>query len=252
MKPGLRGVTSRQTALAILLRFSALRARSAASTFVGTLPAETRLTTERTFADQTATGRSRKQHHESNNMKNKNKAVFGIMRNQMAAEMLVTQLRNKGFNSSDISVLYPSSTGNNSIGFESGSKSPEGAVVGGSTGGVAGGVFGLLAGIGALAIPGIGPLIAAGPIMAALSGMAVGATLGSITGGLVGLGIPETQAKAYEGRLKNGSVLVSVHTEDPTQMTLARETLQAGGAEHISTTGEAPATALDASARSTY
>jgi hypothetical protein len=169
----------------------------------------------------------------------KNRAVFGILRNQTEAEALITELRTKGFTFDDISVLFPHKGQTRDFAYQQGTKAPEGAVVGGGSGGVAGGVLGLLAGLGALAIPGIGPLIAAGPIMAALSGAAVGAAVGSIAGGLVGLGIPETLAKAYEGKVQGGSILISVHTDDVAQVAIARETFKAFGADHISVSGEA-------------
>lgn len=173
-----------------------------------------------------------------------NKAVFGIVRTQANAETLISALKTKGFMMSDISVLFPNKGETRDFAHVQGTKAPEGAVVGGGTGSVAGGVLGLLVGIGALAIPGLGPLIAAGPIMAALSGMAVGAAVGSITGALVGLGIPEIQAKAYEGKIKGGNILVSVHTTDGKQVGAAKEVFKAQGAEDISVTSEAavPAT----------
>jgi hypothetical protein len=169
----------------------------------------------------------------------KNKAVFGILRTQSEAEALITELQSSGFSVDDISVLFPSKGQTRDFAHKQGTKAPEGAVVGGGTGGLAGGVFGLLAGIGAIAIPGLGPFIAAGPLMAVLSGAAVGAAVGSITGGLIGLGIPEIQAKAYEGRIQGGNLLVSVHAEDSAQVDAAKRIFKARGAEDISVTNEA-------------
>ena len=169
----------------------------------------------------------------------KNKAVFGIVRTQSEAEALISELQSTGFGVSDISVLFPNKGQTRDFAHKQGTKAPEGAMVGGGTGGVAGGVLGLLAGIGAIAIPGLGPFIAAGPIMAVLSGAAVGAAVGSITGGLIGLGIPEIQAKAYEGKIQGGNLLVSVHTEDSQQVDVAKNLFKAHGAEDIAVTSEA-------------
>src|SRR2546421_2990329 len=138
-------------------------------------------------------------------------AVFCIVRDQDQACQIVDRLRTSGFTGNDISVLLPDKGGTRDFAHEQRTKAPEGATTGGVTGGVVGGALGWLAGIGALAIPGFGPFIAAGPIMAALSGAAAGATIGGITGALVGLGIPELEAKLYEGKLKAGNVLIAVH-----------------------------------------
>jgi hypothetical protein len=167
------------------------------------------------------------------------KAVFGIVRTQSEAVLIVSDLENAGFATSDVSVLFPGAGESRDFAIEKGTKAPEGAVAGGGTGAVAGGAFGLLAGLGALAIPGIGPLVAAGPIMAALSGMAVGAAVGSIAGGLIGLGIPEIQAKLYEGKVKSGSVLVSVHTESSAQVDAAKGIFERRGATDVSVASEA-------------
>jgi hypothetical protein len=144
-----------------------------------------------------------------------------------------------GFSASDISVLLPENLGSQQIGTEKATKAPEGAATGASSGAVLGGTLGLLAGIGALAIPGVGPLIAAGPIMAALAGMGVGGTIGGITGALVGLGIPEYEAKRYEGRVQKGGILLSIHCDTSDEITRAKEILKSTGAEDISSTGEA-------------
>src|SRR3954451_17691257 len=143
------------------------------------------------------------------------KSVFGIATTHGQAERIVEQLQAQGFATSEISVLMPDTGGTRDVGHVKATKAPEGATTGAATGGVTGGVLGLLAGIGALAIPGLGPLIAAGPIMAALSGAAVGATTGGITGALIGLGIPEYEASRYEGKVKGGSALLCVHTDEP-------------------------------------
>lgn len=142
------------------------------------------------------------------------KAVFGIVTNHQKAEVVVNDLNRAGFSSNDISVLFPDKEGTRDFAHEKNTKAPEGAVAGAGTGGVAGGTLGLLVGIGALAIPGLGPLIAAGPLLAALSGAAVGAAVGGLTGALVGMGIPELEAKQYEGKIRDGNILISVHAED--------------------------------------
>src|SRR3954466_8619394 len=142
------------------------------------------------------------------------KSVFGIATTQGQAERIVQQLQAQGFATSEISVLMPDTGGTRDIGHVKATKAPEGATTGAATGGVTGGVLGLLAGVGALAIPGLGPFIAAGPLMAALSGAATGAAVGGLTGGLVGMGIPEIEAKRYEGKVAGGNILIAVHTED--------------------------------------
>ena len=167
------------------------------------------------------------------------KSAFCIASSYQQAENIVNNLKNAGFGSNDISVLFPDKRGTKDFAHEQNTKAPEGAALGASTGGVLGGAFGWIVGIGALAIPGVGPLIAAGPIMAALSGVAVGATLGGITGALVGMGIPELEAKRYEGKVKGGGVLISVHTEDGKQLDLAKTIYKQAGAEDISSAGEA-------------
>ncbi|HEY2842477.1 MAG TPA: DUF3341 domain-containing protein, partial [Bryobacteraceae bacterium] len=149
-----------------------------------------------------------------------------------------------GFTSDDISVLLPDNKSSRDFAHEKGTKAPEGTTAGVTAGGAIGGTLGLLAGIGALAIPGIGPLIAAGPIMAALAGLGVGGAVGGLIGALVGMGIPEYEAKRYEGHVKAGGVLLSVHCGTPGQITRAKEILKETGAEDISTTGEASAEKL--------
>jgi hypothetical protein len=171
----------------------------------------------------------------------KNIAVFGIYPDQLTAEDAVDNLKDAGFRSTDISVLFPDNQGTKDFAHEKHTKAPEGAVAGGSSGAVIGGALGWLAGIGALAIPGIGPFIAAGPIMGMLGGIGVGGAIGGITGALIGLGIPEYEAKRYEGRIRRGGILLSVHCDDPNWAKRARNLLYQTGAEDIASTGEAQA-----------
>lgn len=166
------------------------------------------------------------------------KAIFCTVKSRIAAEDLVQQLKTAGFASSDISVLMNDRTGTKDFAIDNETKAPEGAATGAGAGMAVGGILGWLAGIGTLAIPGVGPLIAAGPIMAALSGAAVGGTLGGITGALVGLGIPEFEAKRYEGKLKEGAALISVHSENSDQTDRAKQLMQAAGGEDISSSNE--------------
>ena len=173
----------------------------------------------------------------------KNTAVFCIAKSRVQAERIIDRLVTSGFAHSEISVLMPETDSRHDIGHVKNTKAPEGTATGAATGGVAGGVIGLLAGIGALAIPGVGPLIAAGPIMAALSGAAVGAATGGIVGGLIGLGIPEVEAKIYEEKLKTGNYLISVHAHDGDEVDRAEEIYKAEKAEDISTTGQVAAPA---------
>ena len=172
-------------------------------------------------------------------------SVFGIVKSYSQAERVVENLQSAGFASSEISVLLPDNQGKHDFGHVKATKAPEGATTGAATGGVAGGVIGLLAGIGALAIPGVGPFIAAGPIMAALSGAAVGATTGGLVGGLIGLGIPEIEAKRYEDKLKTGNYLIAVHATNNDEERRAKEIFKNAGAEDISTSSmsKAPAAA---------
>jgi hypothetical protein len=167
------------------------------------------------------------------------KAVFCIARSEAQAISIVERLKAAGFTSNDISVLFPDKAGTKDFAHEQHTKAPEGAATGAGTGGVLGGALGWLVGIGALAIPGLGPFIAAGPIMAALSGAAAGAALGGLTGALIGMGIPEYEAKRYEGKVKEGNVLISVHAEDSTERNRAKTIFEEAGAEDISYTEEA-------------
>ena len=166
-------------------------------------------------------------------------AVFGIYSTREAAERATDAIVNAGFSPADISVLLPENLGNRSIGTEKATKAPEGATAGGTTGAVLGGALGMLAGIGALAIPGVGPLIAAGPIMATLAGAGVGGAIGGITGALVGLGIPEYEAKRYEGRIQKGGILLSVHCPSSDDVKRAKEIIERTGGEDVSSTSEA-------------
>jgi len=169
------------------------------------------------------------------------KAVFGIAKSENQAVSITNQLKTAGFSQSDISVLLPDKTGTRDFAHEQHTKAPEGAATGAGSGAVLGGGLGLLLGIGALAIPGLGPFIAAVPIMAALAGAGAGAAVGGIAGALIGMGIPEYEAKRYEGKIKDGNILMSVHTRDGMQRDRAKEIFQAAGAEDISYTGESAA-----------
>ena len=162
-------------------------------------------------------------------------SVFCIAKSASQAEQIVEDLQSSGFDTSEISVLMPDTGGKHDFGHVKATKAPEGATTGATAGGVTGGVLGLLAGIGALAIPGVGPFIAAGPIMAALSGAALGATTGGLVGGLVGLGIPEIEAKRYEQKLRNGNFLIAVDAEDSDRVDRAKEIFKGAGAEDIAT-----------------
>jgi hypothetical protein len=166
-------------------------------------------------------------------------AVFGLAKDETHASTIVEQLKAAGFYADDISVLFPDKTGTKDFAHEHHTKAPEGAAAGAGTGGILGGALGWLVGIGTLAIPGLGPFIAAGPIMAALSGAAAGAALGGMAGALIGLGIPEYEAKRYEGKIKEGHVLISVHTDDRTERSRAKQILERAGAEDVADTSEA-------------
>jgi Protein of unknown function (DUF3341) len=171
-------------------------------------------------------------------MAGKNTAVFGIYGSYGAADAAVDALRAAGFRNTDISVMFPENVGTKDFAHEKGTKAPEGATTGAGTGAVIGGAVGWLAGIGTLAIPGVGPFIAAGPIMAALAGAGVGGAVGGLTGALVGMGIPEYEAKRYEGRVNKGGILLSVHSDDSDWTKKAKAVLERTGAEDISSTGE--------------
>ena len=166
------------------------------------------------------------------------KSVIGIVETQLQAERIVSDLQASGVPSGDISVLFPDKRGTKDFAHEHNTKAPEGAVAGVGAGGVIGGTLGLLAGIGALAIPGVGPLIAAGPLMATLSGAAAGAAVGGITGALVGLGIPEIEAKTYEGKIRGGNILIAVHTDNSETEKRAKRMFEQNAAHDIAVTGD--------------
>jgi len=174
-------------------------------------------------------------------MAGKNTAVFGIYPSSTSVELAVDSLKAAGFRNTDISILFPENVGTKDFAHEKGTKAPEGVTAGAGTGAVIGGALGWLAGIGALAIPGLGPFIAAGPIMAALAGVGVGGAVGGLTGARVGMGIPEYEAKRYEGRVKQGGILLSVHSDNSEWTSRAKTILKDTGAEDISSTGEASA-----------
>src|ERR1700684_1331835 len=172
-------------------------------------------------------------------MAGKKTAVFGIYHNANQAERVVGRLLKEGFSNDDISVLLQDNQGSKDFAHEKNTKAPEGTTTGVTAGGVIGGTLGLLAGIGALAIPGIGPFIAAGPIMGALAGLGVGGAVGGIIGALVGMGIPEYEAKRYEGHIKAGGVLLSVHCDTSEKIARAKDLLKHTGAQDIASSGEA-------------
>src|SRR6202522_3660725 len=174
-------------------------------------------------------------------MTGKKTAVFGIYQTEKQAERTVDDLLEAGFSNDDISVLLPDSKGTKDFAHQKSTKAPEGAAAGVTTGGVIGGTLGLLAGIGALAIPGVGPFIAAGPIMGALAGLGVGGAVGGLIGALVGMGIPEYEAKRYEGHIKAGGVLLSVHCDTSEKIARAKDLLKHTGAQDIASSGEASA-----------
>jgi hypothetical protein len=174
-------------------------------------------------------------------MAGKNTAVFGIFRDRTHVERGVDALLESGFRSEDISVLLPDNIGTKDFAHEKHTKAPEGTATGAGAGAVVGGTLGLLVGIGALAIPGLGPFIAAGPLMAALAGIGTGGVAGGIIGGLIGLGMPEFEAKRYEGLVKEGRGLLSVHCDDSDWVKRAKDVLARSGAEHISSAGESAA-----------
>jgi hypothetical protein len=168
----------------------------------------------------------------------RNIVVFGIYTTTFEAERAVDHLVKAGFTHADISVLLPDDDETRSFAHEKHTKAPEGTATGATAGGLVGGTIGLLAGIGALAIPGIGPLLAAGPLIAALAGLGAGGALGGIVGALVGLGIPEYEAKRYEGRVRDGGILLSVHCDTEPEMAAAKDALHATAAQDISATQE--------------
>ena len=168
------------------------------------------------------------------------KAVYGIATSEAQADAILRGLHSAGFSSDDVSVLFPDRGTTRDFAHVQATKTPEGAATGAGTGGMLGGALGWLAGIGALSIPGLGAFIAAGPIMAALSGAAIGASVGGLAGALVGVGVPEYEARRYEGKIRGGNVLISVHTENAEQRRIARDILDHGGATDVGEAGEAP------------
>jgi hypothetical protein len=174
-------------------------------------------------------------------MAGKNTAVYGIVRTRAVAEQAVDDLIANGFWKEDISILMPENVGTKDFAHEKGTKAPEGVATGATAGGVVGGTLGLLAGIGALAIPGLGPFIAAGPIMGALAGVGTGAVVGGIAGALIGMGIPEYEAKRYEGMVREGGILLSVHCDNSDWVKRAKDILERRGARDVSSSGEASA-----------
>ncbi len=171
-------------------------------------------------------------------MATKNRAVFGIYSTTAETERAVNDLLQSGFSSQDVSVLMPDQQSTREFAVHKDTKAPEGATTGATTGGVIGGTLGVLVGLGSLAIPGIGPLIAAGPLVAGLAGLGAGGAVGGLIGALVGMGIPEYEAKRYEGRVKDGGVLLSVHCETPGEVLRAKEVLSATGAADIAASTE--------------
>src|SRR6202051_2823747 len=185
-------------------------------------------------------------------MSAKKTGVFGIYSTRVAVENATDSLIRAGFPAADISVLLPESLGGpKDMGTEKATKAPEGTAAGVTAGGVIGGTLGLLAGVGLLAIPGLGPFIAAGPIMAGLAGLGVGGAVGGLTGALIGMGIPEFEAKRYEGHLQKGGILLSVHCDTPGEIMRAKEVVKSTGGEEVSSTGESPIDTETKAARGT-
>ena len=174
-------------------------------------------------------------------MAGKNTAAFGIFPDEVSLRNGVETLQREGFRTEDISVLFPQNQGTKDFAHEKGTKAPEGAATGAGSGAVVGGVLGWLAGVGSIAIPGVGPFIAAGPIMAALAGAGVGGAVGGLTGAVIGAGIPEYEAKRYEGLVRNGGILISVHCDNSKWTSKAKDILERTGADDVSSTGEARA-----------
>jgi hypothetical protein len=174
-------------------------------------------------------------------MAGKNTAAFGIYPDEVSLRNGVETLQRAGFRTEDISVLFPHNEGTKDFAHEKGTKAPEGAATGAGSGAVVGGVLGWLVGVGSIAIPGVGPFLAAGPIMAALAGAGVGGAVGGLTGAIIGAGIPEYEAKRYEGLVRNGGVLISVHCDNSEWTSKAKDILERTGADDVSSAGEARA-----------
>lgn len=171
----------------------------------------------------------------------KNKSVLGIYSNRNSVENAISAFRDAGFARTEISILLPENLGSKELSTQKETKAPEGATAGAGSGAVIGGTLGWLVGIGALAIPGLGPFIAAGPIMAALAGVGVGGAVGGFAGALVGLGIPEYEAKRYEGRLQKGGILLSVHCDTSEEIDRAKQIMERTGGEDVSSASESSA-----------
>jgi hypothetical protein len=197
------------------------------------------MTSRNDVTDEVGVKRGKQVTKGERNMAHKHTAVLGIFTNYSTVENAVDVLREAGFRNTDISVLFPQKAGSKEFAHNKGTRAPAAAAAGAGTGAVLGGTLGWLVGIGALAIPGLGPFIAAGPIMAALAGMGVGGAAGGIAGALIGLGIPAHEAKRYEVRVKEGGILLSVHSDNSDWTKRAREILERTGAQDISSTGEA-------------
>jgi Protein of unknown function (DUF3341) len=174
-------------------------------------------------------------------MAGKNTAAFGIYRNEASVRNAVETLESEGYRTTDISVLFPANQGTKDFAHEKGTKAPEGAATGAGSGAVVGGALGWLAGVGSIAIPGVGPFLAAGPIMGALAGAGAGGATGGLVGALIGAGIPEYEAKRYEGRIREGGILLSVHCDNSEWTSKAKDLLERTGADDVSSTGEAGA-----------
>lgn len=166
-------------------------------------------------------------------------SVYCIVPSEADACRIVDRLKAAGFQRDDVSVLLPDRSGTRDFAHEKNTKAPEGATIGAGSGALLGGTLGWLAGIGALAIPGVGPFVAAGPIMAMLGGAALGGTTGGVTGALIGAGIPEIEAKRFEGKIREGNVLISVHSENREEVSRAKKIFEECNADDIATSGEA-------------
>jgi hypothetical protein len=174
-------------------------------------------------------------------MAGKNTAAFGIYRNEASVRNAVETLESEGYRTTDISVLFPANQGTKDFAHEKGTKAPEGGATGAGSGAVVEGALGWLAGVGSIAIPGVGPFLAAGPIMGALAGAGAGGATGGLVGALIGAGIPEYEAKRYEGRIREGGILLSVHCDNSEWTSKAKDLLERTGADDVSSTGEAGA-----------
>lgn len=169
------------------------------------------------------------------------KAILGIVESRERAEALMLALQQAGFSANDISALFPDKHGSRDFAHERNTKAPEGAIAGVGAGGAVGGTLGLLVGLGALSVPGVGALVAAGPVLLALSGAAAGAAVGGVAGALIGMGIPEIEARAYEGKLRGGNILIAVHSESREDRVLAADMMKRAGAHDVSVAAEAHA-----------